>query len=113
MPTWRRTSTGSTAGVVEVVAVDEHLALDARAGDDLVHAVERAEERGLAAARRADEGGDAAGLDLEAHALDGEELAVVDVEISDFDALGHGFPIWRVQRPNLGRRPWRRPARRD
>ena len=31
--------------------------------------------------------GDAAGFDLEAHALHSEELAVVDVEVTDFDAL--------------------------
>ena len=73
MPTWRRTSTGSTPWAVEVVAVDQHLALDAGAGDDLVHAVQGAEEGRLAAAGRADEGRDGAGLDGEGHALDGPE----------------------------------------
>ncbi|CAI7629210.1 unnamed protein product, partial [Penicillium discolor] len=77
------------AGAVEVLAVEQHLALDAGAGDHLVHAVESAEEGGLAAARRADEGRDAARLDVEGDAFDREEVAVVDVEVVDFDALGH------------------------
>ena len=51
------------AGAVDVVAVEQDLALHVRAGDDLVHAVERAQEGGLAAARRADEGRDRARLD--------------------------------------------------
>ncbi|OEI67459.1 Uncharacterized protein Cus16_2894 [Curtobacterium sp. ER1/6] len=76
-------------GAVQVVAVDLDRALDVGAGDDLVHAVERAEEGGLAAARRADEGGDGAGLDRHVDALDGLELRVVDVEAVDLDALGH------------------------
>ena len=96
---------GVDAGTVQVVAVEQHLALDAGAGDDLVHAVEGAQERRLAAAGRADEGRDAAGLDREGDALDGEEVAVVDVEVVDFDALGQGsgsFGSGRGQRPVLG-----------
>src|SRR5690606_36333371 len=59
----------------------------------------------LAAAGRAGEGGDAAGLDLEGHAFDGEEVAVVDVEVADFDALGHVGSLCGAdagQRPNFG-----------
>ena len=37
-------------------------------------------------------------------ALDGEEVAVVDVQVVDFDALGHaGLPSVRRQRPVFGR----------
>jgi hypothetical protein len=82
---------GVDARAVEVVAVDEHLAVDAGAGDDLVHAVERADEGRLAAAGGADQRRDRAGLDRERDTLDGEEVAVVDVEVADFDALGHVF----------------------
>ncbi|MDQ1174686.1 hypothetical protein QE430_002993 [Microbacterium testaceum] len=80
---------GVDTGTVEVVAVDEHAALHVTAGDDLVHAVEGAQERGLAAAGGSDERGDRAGLDVDRDALDREEVAVVDVEVLDLDALGH------------------------
>ena len=60
MPMRRRTSTGSTPRLVEVVAVVADLALDAGAGDEVVHPVEAAQHRRLAAARGADEGGDLA-----------------------------------------------------
>jgi hypothetical protein len=78
---------GVDAGTVEVAAVDEHLTVDVGARDDLVHAVQRAEERRLAATGRADERGDAARLDVERDAFDSLELAVVDVEVADFDSL--------------------------
>ncbi|GAA1139236.1 hypothetical protein GCM10009651_24060 [Microbacterium natoriense] len=68
-----------------------------------MHAVQRAEEGRLAAARGADERGDAARLDVERDALDGEEVAVVDVEVVDFDALGHvRFLRVVAQRPVFG-----------
>ena len=50
MPIRRRTSTGSTVGVVQVGAVVQDLALDAGAVDQIVHPVEAAQERRLAAA---------------------------------------------------------------
>ena len=40
---------------VDVLAVEQHLAVDARVGREIVHAVERANERRFAAARRADQ----------------------------------------------------------
>ncbi len=45
-------------GVEHVLAVEQHLAFGALAGIEVVHAVEDAQQRGLAAARRADEGRD-------------------------------------------------------
>ena len=68
-------------GGVEILAVDQHLALDARSANDLVHAVERAEEGRLAAAGRADERGHRASGDRDGDAFNGEEVAVVDVEV--------------------------------
>ena len=47
-------------------AVQQHLALDARAGDGVVHPVEAAQEGGLAAARRPDQRGDLLLGDLDA-----------------------------------------------
>src|SRR5690606_17566542 len=74
---------------VELLAAHHDLAVDARARDDLVHAVQRAQEGGLAAAGRADERGHRPGRDRHGDALDGLEVAVVDVEVGDLDALGH------------------------
>ena len=65
MPIRRRTSVGTDAGVVDVVAVEQDLAGQLGAGDHLVHPVEDAQERGLAAPRRADQRGDGARLHLQ------------------------------------------------
>src|SRR5690606_14689513 len=66
------------------------LALDSGAGDDLVHPVERAQERGLAAAGRADERRHRARLDRHRDVLDGVDRAVVGVQPGYVDRLGHG-----------------------
>ena len=78
---------GVDPGAVEIVAVDEHFPVHPRAGNDLVHAVESSDERRLAAPRRPDERRNAPGLDDEVDTFDGLELAVVDVQVVDFDAL--------------------------
>src|SRR5678815_1317608 len=49
--------------------------------DDVVHAIERAQHRGLAAARRADERGDLVGVDAQGHAAHRAERAVVDLDV--------------------------------
>ena len=74
-------------------AVDHDLALDAGTRDHLVHPVQRPEEGRLAAAGRADERGHRPRLDGHVDALDGLEVAVVDVEVGDVDALGHGSAL--------------------
>src|SRR5439155_5870055 len=76
-------------GGVDIFAVQQHLAFDAGAGDDLVHAVQRAQHGGLAAAGGADERGDVLRRDADAHALDGMKLAVEEVDVLDVYALGH------------------------
>ncbi len=63
-------------------------ALDAGAGDEVVHAVEGAQEGGLAAARGADERGDLVLGDGEVHVLDGVEAAVEDVDVVDVEDGG-------------------------
>ena len=75
---------------IDVLALEQDLAVHPRARHQLVHPVERAQERRLAAAGRPDEGGHRPRLDGEGHALDRLEVAVVDVEVLDVDALGHG-----------------------
>ena len=68
-------------GRVDVVAVEQDLALDARARDQLVHAVERAQERRLAAAGGADQRRDLVRLDRHVDVLDRQEVAVVQVQV--------------------------------
>src|SRR3546814_16831193 len=51
-----------------------------RAGDRVVHAVERAQEGRLAAPRRADEGGDEVGADVDRHVVDRQLLAIEDAD---------------------------------
>ena len=57
--------------IEDVLAVEQHLALGALAGIEVVHAVEHAQQRGLAAAGRADEGGDLLVGQVEIDALQG------------------------------------------
>ncbi len=66
---------------VEVVPVEQHFALDARVGDDLVHAIQTAEQGRFAATRGADQRGDQAGLETHVDVLDGLVLAVVSAQI--------------------------------
>ena len=56
MPIRARSRFRSWPGIEDVLAVEQDLALGALLGIEVVHAVEHAQQRGLAAARRADEG---------------------------------------------------------
>ncbi len=62
--------------VVHVGLVEQHAALGVSAGDLLVHAVDAAHHRRLAAARRADDRGDLVGAELQVDPLDLFGLAV-------------------------------------
>ena len=57
-------------GGVDILAVELDPALDARARDGVVHPVEGAQEGRLAAARRADEGGDVLAADVDRDVVD-------------------------------------------
>jgi hypothetical protein len=57
------------------------LALDPCPRDQVVHPVQAADQGALAAAGRADEGGDLVLVDLEVHAAQGQEAAVVHVDV--------------------------------
>ncbi|MFC5043743.1 hypothetical protein [Ornithinimicrobium kibberense] len=75
-----------------------------------MHPVERPQEGRLAAAGGADESGHRARLDGHRDVLHRVEVAVVDVEVVDVDALGHeGFFLRRrrVSARSWGRRGWR------
>ena len=87
MPMWVRTAIGSTLAGVDVLPVVGDLALDAGAGDQVVHPVEAAQHGRLAAAGRADQRGDLVLAEREVHVVDGVEVAVEDVEP---ERLHHG-----------------------
>jgi hypothetical protein len=71
--------------VVEVEAVEQHLALGASAGDLLVHAVDAADHRRLAAAGGADDRGHVVGAEGEVDSLDRVVGAVVGVQPAQLD----------------------------
>ena len=80
---------GVDRAVVEVLAVVDDLAVDARARDQVVHPVQAADERRLAAARRPDQRGDLVLGDLHRDVADRPVLAVVDVHVAHVeDRLG-------------------------
>ena len=90
------------AGAVEVGAVVEELAVDPRARDEVVHPVQAAQERRLAAARGADQRRDRVPVDLERDAADRERRAVGDREVVDVEDR-----VLRAARPAAARRPRR------
>ena len=89
---------------VEVEAVVEELAVHLRSGDEVVHAVEAADERALAAARGADHRRHLVRRDVERDAADGGLAAVRDLEVAH---LEDGLAASRVSlRGGLGQADW-------
>ena len=82
--------------VVQVLAFQQHLAFAVSARNDLVHAIERAQHRGLATAGRSDESGDLVGFDVDVHIFNGQEVAVVDVQMIDINTLSHFGSLYVV-----------------
>jgi hypothetical protein len=64
------------ARTIDILAVQPDLAFHPRAGDGVVHPVERAQESRFAAARRADEGGDIFGRNVDRDAVERLLLAI-------------------------------------
>ena len=96
-------------GAVDVHAVEHDLALGARAGDQLVHAVEAADERRLAAAGRPDDGGHPVCLELDVDILQGLSLAVVGTQPFDLSRCGlHAARGASAAPPSRRSRPLRR-----
>jgi hypothetical protein len=78
-------------GGVDIFAVERDRAFDPRRGDGVVHAIEGPQEGRLAAARRADEGGDMVHVDIDRHALDRLFLAIEDLDVTGRHLrIGHG-----------------------
>ena len=67
--------------VFDVLVAERDLALNAAARDAVVHAVQAAQQRGLAAARGADERRDLVRRHVEGDVLEGVEVAVVQVDV--------------------------------
>ena len=59
-----------------------------------MHAVERAQHRGLATAGRSDESGDLVGFDVDVHIFHGQKVAVVDVLVVDVNTLSHDVSLY-------------------
>ena len=85
------------AGLVDVLAVQHDAAFHPAAGDQVVHAVETTQEGGFAAAGRADEGRDAAGLEIQADILQGVGSAVIDVDLLRRKCCCHNYSCTGVR----------------
>ena len=62
--------------------MEEHLALGAGAGNQIVHAVQTAQQGALAAARGADKGRYVVSSEIQVHFEEGLEVTVVEIEVS-------------------------------
>jgi ABC-type amino acid transport system permease subunit len=71
--------------IARAIAVEPDRAFDPAAGDRVVHPVERAQESGLAAARRADQGGDGLVRDVQRDVVQGLFVAVEDRDVAGGD----------------------------
>src|SRR3954447_2745661 len=72
----------------DVLTIEQNLTLCALSGVEVVHAVENTQKRGLAAAGRADKGGDLAIVERQADVLQRRRIPVVELEIADRDFFG-------------------------
>src|SRR5204863_6474582 len=86
------------AGTVEILAVVEDRAGDARPLDQIVHAVQAPEERRLAAATRSDDRGDPVAVRGEGDVLHRDEVAVAH---GDSAQIEDGVRRLRVAHPLL------------
>ena len=85
-------------GVVDVLAEDGDFAGGGDVAVALVDAVEAAQQRGLAAARGADQRRDDARLDVDRDVLEGLEIAVPEVEPPGLDGVGRRWSVFRLRR---------------
>ena len=80
--------------------------MDAGTGDQVVHAVERAQQRALPAAGRADERGDLLSRDVHADPLDGPGAAVADRDVIEVKHDRRGRHRPRLLRRRLAHHGW-------
>ena len=81
------------AFVVDVFAVQEDVAFDTANIDGVVHPVQRTQERGFTATRRADERSHGFIRDINIHVFDGMRGSVVDLHVA-----GRKFDVLHVHR---------------
>src|ERR1700751_1871273 len=77
------------SAVVGVKIADLYLAFDASFGRGFMHAVQAADEGGLAAARRPDQRGRVIGLNLEIDVMERLALAIPGIDVFDLDSDSH------------------------
>ena len=82
----------------DILAIQQDFALEAGAAHRFVHAVERAKERGFAAAGRADQRGDAVGGHMQIDAVQSMHLAVIEIKIADLHPQGSLYGSLRAAR---------------
>ncbi len=82
------------------------MAFDPRSGDEVVHAVDRAKQRRLSAARRADQGCDAMSRDVDGDVLHRSERPVVGADVLEPDdgRKGRGRSVGRPRDIEVDRR---------
>ena len=83
----------------DVLSVVAHRTLDAHAGHQIVHPIQRLEERGLAAAGRPDQGGDALFRDVHAHMVQRLRTAVPQIQPHHRDDITHRLLRFLKYRP--------------
>ena len=81
----------SRPGVVDRTAVDGDIPFVTDAVDEVVHAVQIAQERGLAATGGSDEGDDLTLGDVEGDGVEGLLLAIPETEVADADVILAAF----------------------
>ena len=93
---------GVHPGVIDILSVEVHLALDLHGGNQVVHAVQSPQERGFAAAGGADKGGDLPLRNGHGHIVEGVIGPVPQVQAlglkNRFHKLPHFFRSFRPTR---------------
>ena len=73
--------------LIDVLSIEEDLTIDATALHQVVHTVQRLEQRGLATAGRSDEGRDLIRRDVQIDVMKRVECAIVQIHIFDFKLI--------------------------
>ena len=75
--------------LVDILTIEHDVARDTAVFHQIVHAVERTQQRRLAAAGRPDECGDLILLDIQIDIVQGVKIAVMQIHIVNFDLIFH------------------------
>ena len=75
--------------LIDIPTIEHDVARDTAVFHQIVHAVERTQQRRLAAAGRSDECGDLILLDIQIDIVQGVKIAVMQIHIVNFDLIFH------------------------